>query len=84
MKIQALKALKALKRLILKIKEDKMERDCFNKHLGINARVCSGNASDFTAFENITRLDTLIEKCCGRNPKINLRMIDLNKALMEE
>ena len=70
--------------VILWNKGDIMERDCFNKHLNINARVRAGNARDFTAFKNITRLDTLIKKCCGRNPKLNLRSLDLNNALMEE
>lgn len=70
--------------VILWNKGDKMERDCFNKHLNIKACVRAGSTKEFTAFANIKRLDTLIEKCCGRNPEINLKMIDLNDALMEE
>lgn len=35
------------------------------------------------AFAKITRLDNLIIKCCGNEPSINLREMDVSKSILE-
>ena len=57
-----------------------MEIEKTNKHLNITARIRYGDISDVKSFMAIKTFKGFVEKCGGRNPKINLKMWDLSQV----
>lgn len=60
-----------------------MQREVTNKHFNIRAIVRANTPQKIQAFAKIKRLDDLIIKCCGYEPSINLREIDVSKSNLE-
>lgn len=61
-----------------------MERIKINKHFNIIAKIRANDEREMSGFLRIKKIETLIKKCCGREPEINLRMIDLEEANLSE
>lgn len=61
-----------------------MERVKTNRHFNISARIRANTEEEMNAFTRIKSLESLIKKCCGREPAINLRSLDLSQANLKE
>ena len=65
-------------------KDKKMERIKVNKHFNIIARIRANTEREMNAFTCIKKLETLLKNCCFKEPKIDLRYIDLSQANLKE